>query len=300
MRCSKCGMRAIFFQEYSGLYLCHQHFDADVEAKVKHEIRRHKWMVHGDHIAVALSGDAGSSALLFFLKKLTSDRQDIRISAICVDEGISGYRCPEDANQIADFLGIECIMGSFKETFGTAYDKITNSKKLACSYTCCHVLRDFVLNRVAREHGITKLAFGYTLDDAAVSVLMKVLQGRPEVLADPDRDFKGILPRIAPFIAVPENEVTLYADLHVKRYSQSASPYHNNQFEEDAYAMVNGFTHRHPGTKYALLDLGKNLYDVCVSMAGKGSIPSYGQCGKIVDGVCENCRIINEVIPNGT
>jgi uncharacterized protein (TIGR00269 family) len=300
MRCSKCGMRAVFFQEYSGLYLCHQHFDADVEAKVKHEIRRHKWMAHGDHIAVALSGDAGSSALLFFLKKLTSDRQDIRISAICIDYGIAGCRCPEAAKQIADFLDTECIMVSFKETFGNAYDKITNTKKLAYSCSCCHVLRDFLLNRVALEHGISKLAFGYTLDDAAVSVLMRVLQGSPEVLADPNRDFKGILPRIAPFIAVPENEVALYADLHVKGYNQSACPYHNNPFEEDVYAMVNGFTHRHPGTKYALLDLGKNLSGVCVSMAGTGSIPSCGQCGKIVDGICENYCIINEVIPDGT
>ena len=44
----------------------------------------------GDHIAVALSGDAASAALLFFLAKLTAARRDIRLSAITIDTGMSG------------------------------------------------------------------------------------------------------------------------------------------------------------------------------------------------------------------
>jgi tRNA(Ile)-lysidine synthase TilS/MesJ len=298
MQCSKCRMRAVFFQEYSGLYLCRQHFDIDVEAKAKHEIRRHHWIAHGDHIAVALSGDADSSALLFFLKKLTSDRRDIRISAITVDEGIAGYRSPEDAKRIADLLDTECFLGSFKETFGSTFDDIAPTKNLAVSSTCCRVLRDFLLNRIALEHGITKLAFGYTLDDAAISVLRNLLQGSREVPANPDRDFGRKLPRITPFIAVPENEVTLYADLHIEGYIQSTSPYHNKPFEDDVRAMLNGFTHRHPATKYALLDLGKNLSGMGISMAGSNA--SCEQCGGIANGLCEDCGIVNEVIPDGT
>ena len=87
MQCDKCRREAVLFQEYSGLHLCKQHFEADFERKAKHEIRSHHWLVPGDHIAVALSGDANSSALLCFLKKLTSSRRDIQISAISIDEG---------------------------------------------------------------------------------------------------------------------------------------------------------------------------------------------------------------------
>ncbi len=83
MQCSKCGRTAVVFQTYSGQHLCLHHFTADVEAKAKHEIRRNHSLKSGDHIAVGLSGDASSSALLYFLKKLTSNRRDIRISAIC-------------------------------------------------------------------------------------------------------------------------------------------------------------------------------------------------------------------------
>ena len=129
MQCNKCRRNAILFQEYSGQHLCKQHFEADVEAKAKHEIRRHRWITPGDHIAVALSGDKSSSALLYFLKKLTSNRRDITISAISIDEGITGYRDPENAMRIAELLDTECIMGSFQENFGITVDEITHNKR---------------------------------------------------------------------------------------------------------------------------------------------------------------------------
>jgi uncharacterized protein (TIGR00269 family) len=298
MQCNKCRRNAVLFQEYSGQHLCKQHFEADVEAKAKHEIRRHQWMIPGDHIAVALSGDKSSMALLYFLKKLTSNRRDIRISAISLDEGIAGYRDPACAMRIAELLDTECIMGSFQESFGTTVDEISHTKGTTLSCTYCRVLRNFLLNRIAREHGITKLALGYTLDEGAVSVLKNVLQGNPEILVSSDRAARGNIPRIRPFISVPHKEVALYADLHIKGCDQSRCPYHNKPFEEDVQVMLNEFTIRHPATKYALLSLEKNLTGACVSMAD--SVPTCQQCGEPTDGVCQGCRIINEVTAHGT
>ena len=298
MQCKKCRRNAVLFQEYSGLHLCEQHFEDDVEAKAKHEIRRHRWMTPGDHIAVALSGDQISSALLYFLKKLTINRRDIRISAISLDEGITGYRDPAYAMRIAELLDIECIMGSFQENFGMTVDEITYTKGIALSCTYCRVLRNFLLNRIAMEHGITKLAFGHTLDEGAVSVLKNVLLGKPEMLVRAERDGRGKIPRIRPFLSVPHEEVALYADLHVKGCDLSRCPYNNKPLEKDVRAMLNEFTIHHPATKYALLSLEKNLAGACVSLAD--SIPSCERCGEPVDGVCQSCRIIDEVTANGT
>jgi len=298
MQCKKCRRNAVLFQEYSGQHLCEQHFEADVEVKAKHEIRRHQWMIPGDHIAVALSGDQSSSGLLYFLKKLTSNRRDIRISAISLDEGITGYRDPAYAMRIAELLGAECIMGSFQENFGLTVDEITHTKGIALSCTYCRVLRNFLLNRIAMEHGITKLAFGHTLDEGAVSVLKNVLQGKPEILVRSERDGRGKIPRIRPFLSVPHKEVALYADLHVKGCDPTPCPYNNKPLEEDVRAMLNEFTIRHPATKYALLSLEKNLAGAWVSLAD--SISSCERCGEPTDGVCQSCRIIDEVTANGT
>jgi uncharacterized protein (TIGR00269 family) len=298
MQCNKCRRDAVLFQEFSGQHLCKHHFEADVEAKAKHEIRRHQWMIPGDHIAVALSGDQSSSALLYFLKKLTSDRRDIRISAISIDEGIAGYRDPAYAMRIAELLDTECIMGSFQESFGTTADEISHTKRTALSCTYCRVLRNFLLNRIAREHGMTKLALGHTLDEGAVSVLKNVLQGNPEILVRSERAVRGIIPRIRPFISVPHKEVALYAGLHVKGYNQSRCPCNNKPFEEDVQAMLNEFTIHHPATKHALLSLEKNLAGVCVSLADL--VLSCQQCGEPTDGICQCCRVINEVTAHGT
>ena len=59
----------------------------------------HRWLHPKDHIAVALSGDSVSAALLFFLSKLTGNRRDIRLSAITIDPGIAGYKVKEHAGK---------------------------------------------------------------------------------------------------------------------------------------------------------------------------------------------------------
>jgi uncharacterized protein (TIGR00269 family) len=297
MQCNKCRRNAIFFQEYSGQHLCKQHFEADVEVKAKHEIRRNQWITPGDHIAVALSGDKSSAALLYFLKKLTSNRRDITISAISIDEGIAGYRDPKNAMRIAELLDTECIIGSFDENFGTSVDEITPIKgTLSCTY--CRVLRNFLLNKIAREHAITKLALGQTLDERGVSVLKNLLQGNPEIMVSSEREARGEIPRIRPFISVPHKEVALYADLHINGCDRSLCRYNFKPFEKDVQAMLNEFTIRHPATKYAVMNLGKKLAGACVSMAD--SISSCEQCGESISGICQSCRIINEVTANGT
>ena len=298
MQCSKCRNVAVVFQEYSGQHLCRHHFDADVEAKAKHEIRRKHWINPGDHIAVALSGDAVSSALLYFLKKLVSNRRDIRISAIVLDEGILGFHRLECARQIAEQLGTEYRIGSFREQFGKTLDDIIRTQDRTNSCTCCRLLRNFLLNQIAVGHGITKLAYGDTLDQGAVSVLKNILQGYPEILMNREKgDGQGVL-MIRPFLSVPRNEVIVYAGLHVKGYDQSHCPYSDSPFDRDTRTMLDEFTVRHPATKYALMSLEKNLAGSCSAITE--SISACRRCGEMYDGICHTCRLIDEVTSHGT
>ena len=87
MQCSTCKREAIIFQPYSGRHLCRDHLILDLEAKAKRTIRVHHWLHPGDHLGVALTGDSAGNALLFFLRKLTGNRKDIRVSAITPEEG---------------------------------------------------------------------------------------------------------------------------------------------------------------------------------------------------------------------
>ena len=62
--------------------------------------------------------------------------------------------------------------------------------------------------------------------------------------------------------------------------------------------MLDEFTIHHPATKYALLSLKKNLARACVSLPDFCS--SCERCGEPVVGICQNCRIIDEVTAHGT
>jgi uncharacterized protein (TIGR00269 family) len=293
MQCNKCRKEAVIYQEYSGRHLCERHSEADLEGKAKHEIRRHHWLEPGDHIAVALSGDQNSSALLYFLKKLTSSRRDIRISAITVDEGIWGYRNPEYAKRIAREFCTDWTSTSFPERFGVSLDEIARKKGDTRSCTYCKTIRNYLLETVAIEQGVTKLALGDDLDDCAVSTMKNILQGNPDLIARSEHAISGKIPRIRPFITIPKKEIALYAALRIRGYDQSWCPYNNEPFEKDVKKMLEDFTTRHPATGYALMSMRKNLAGAYCMHPDLDDFCE--RCGEPAEGICTSCRIIDEV-----
>ncbi|KQC04478.1 MAG: tRNA(Ile)-lysidine synthase [Methanoculleus sp. SDB] len=293
MKCDRCNRDAIVFQRYSGMHLCRQHFVADFEGRAKKLIRKQRWIESGDRIGVALSGGKDSSALLYFLTTLFRDRRDVEIRAITIDEGICGYRDPGTVQSIAESMGVLCHTASFSGEYGITLDEIVRRKgdRLSCSY--CGVLRRSLLNRVARDEGITRIAFGFNLDDDAQSVLMNVLRGDAGRLVHQGEKADGFIPRIRPFQNLPEREVALYAHLHVKGFIERGCPYAYNALRADVRTMLNDYSYRHPATKFALVNLGEEL----PKMAG-GSPEAAGicpECGNPFRGTCRICRILAEV-----
>jgi tRNA(Ile)-lysidine synthase TilS/MesJ len=259
MQCSKCHRDAIIFQPYSGQHICDLHVTADVEAKAKWVIRAHKWLRTGDHIGVALSGNRSSSALLYFLKTLTAQRHDIRITAITIDEGLRSHSNPSRAKRIAALLDTDCLCGSLG---GDAdIEKTSIAQKNGDASQRDYTLRSLLLDRIAREHGITKLALGFSLEDAAGAVLETVLTGNVELLINskcPD----SAIPRICPFTPVPSAEVALYADLHGLGNGCPVFPDQGDKLHQDVITLLDPYTNNHPATKYALYNLGEHLAGV--------------------------------------
>jgi len=293
MQCSKCRRDAILFQRYSGLHLCEHHFNRDLEAKAKRTIREHRWIESGDTVAVALSGGKDSSAVLFFLHKLLSERRDVRLMAITVDEGISGYRDLERARAIADGMGVPLVTASFCDEYGITLDEIVARKGtgLSCSY--CGVLRRALMNRIAREEGVTKFAYGFTLDDEAQSVLMNALRGDAGRLTRSMREVEGMVPRIKPFMRIPEREVALYAFLHVEGFDLAGCPYAGDALRGDVRGILDDYAYRHPATKYALVNLGESLREP-ERISGEG-FRVCERCGEPCGRICRTCQVLDEM-----
>ncbi|MBP2134321.1 uncharacterized protein (TIGR00269 family) [Methanomicrobium sp. W14] len=293
VKCLKCNRDAVIFQRYSGMHLCREHFTADLEGRAKKTIRQHKWVSPGDRIAVAMSGGKDSSAVLYFLKKVFGERRDMEIFGVTIDEGIKGYRDPSSVCGIAEKYGAKCYVASFSERFGVTLDDIVKKKgdKNSCSY--CGVLRRQILNSFARELGATKIAMGFNLDDEAQSVLMNVLRGDSERLLRKQSPAEGMVPRIKPFMYIPEREVALYASLYVEGYDERGCPYSYNALRADVRELLNDYNYRHPSAKYSLVNLGEDLKEGLKDDNTKISRCSF--CGEPVFGECHTCRVLREI-----
>ncbi|MHC1626469.1 MAG: TIGR00269 family protein [Methanoculleaceae archaeon] len=293
MKCDKCSREAVIYQPYSGMHLCSWHFTRSVESRAKREINTHRWIRSGDLIGVALSGGKDSAALLHFLSGLTGRRRDVSLLAITIDEGIAGYRDPAVARRIAGAEGVEWHCRSFEEIFGVTLDGVVAQvgERRSCSY--CGLLRRAALNRAARELGVTRLALGFTLDDEAQTVLMNVLRGDADRLLRPrDRELPGVVQRIRPFRTVPEREVALYAHLHTTGFDLRGCPYAGAALRNDVRRLLDGYTHRHPSTPFALLRLEERLQQAAPV---EREVPVCPRCHEPAPGGCRLCRILEEV-----
>jgi tRNA(Ile)-lysidine synthase TilS/MesJ len=267
MQCSKCHRDAIVFQSYSGLHLCDRHLIADVETKAKKIIRAQGWLRPGDHIAVLLSGDKTSSALLYFIKKLTVQRRDIRVSAIAIVNRTGTHSDISHAKRIAEGLDTDLIEVSLTEESVIGTDTITRKKQDISSLPVFPESHSILPDKIAQQHGITKIAWGLCLDEAAGVVLGCVVRGDGEKLIMRRSGQDKIL-RICPFIAVTAAEIALYADLSGVGTEQTPDPEHRDLRHKDTIVMLDNYTNNHPATKYALLNLGKNLADFTGGIAG--------------------------------
>jgi tRNA(Ile)-lysidine synthase TilS/MesJ len=297
MQCDKCRREAIIFQPYSGRHLCKEHFLADAEAKAKRVIRSHQWLRPGDHVAVALSGDKKSSALLFFLKKLTGKRSDIRVSAIFIDEGIRGHHDSSRAREVANALETECHTGSLQEEFGITVDSLAKEK--GCNSVCnwCRTLRDTLLMKIASEKGATTIAKGRSLDENALSTMEFMLQGEPEQLVTSCRGLQNGISWIEPFSHIPADEVNLYADLKGVGFPESACSYGKTPLRQDVKILLEGYTASHPATRYAVANLGETLAGYTTPAGGK--VLTCRQCGSVISGTCRACEIRDGVKRRG-
>jgi tRNA(Ile)-lysidine synthase TilS/MesJ len=286
MQCDTCRREAFVFQPYSGKHLCPVHFLKDFEAKAKRAIRLHGWLRPGDHIAVALPGDAAGAALLVFLVKLTADRRDIRISAITIDPGMSGCSAPGKARNVAAACGVELFCGSFAERYGTTMDAIVQQDEREAACRSCRALMNDLLGEIADAHGVTRCASATTVDDTAGVFFSSLLSGTVGcTLFSSGSTGKNHIPVIRPFMEIPAPEVIRYAELHPECAGCGTLPpcpcTGSGSLSADARAALDTYDRRHPATKFALANLAGTLAGIA---AAREPAPLCPECGEPIAG----------------
>lgn len=299
-KCDKCGKQAAIFIRYSGAHLCSSHFCESVEKRVKHELRTQVDLAGEERMAVAVSGGKDSTVALHLIKQILGPRRSLKMCAITVDEGISGYRessIPIVSRNCRD-LGIDHIVVTFKDLFGVTMDEIAKKNRELASCSYCGVLRRAAMNKAARDWRASHLATGLNLDDTAQSILMNFARGDTERLArlGPHRKVQaGLVPRIQPLRTIPESETTLYAMIMKLKYHDLECPYAPEALRNIYREVVFQLEEKQPGTRHSLLRSYDDILPVLVKMYPPADLSTCA-CGEpTVSTRCKACELIDSL-----
>ena len=293
--CSLCGEPAVIHQRYAGRYLCGTHLIADLEQRVSETIASQQQVVPGDCVAVALSGGKDSTALLILLHRLFKSRDDIRLVAVTVDEGISGYReaTVRSAEDLVRRLGVGYITVSFEELFGDSLDTIMKGRETqACSI--CGILRKKALVVGAERARATKLATGHNLDDEAQSVLMNVLRGDlMRLVRNSGADSGGrFIPRVKPLMYIQEKEIATFLMVQGIWEDLPECPYAIHALRREVRSALSGIEYRHPGTMLRLMENKKTIETAFFGKTVAEPVGSCRECGDPCSGdLCQLCQL---------
>ena len=298
IECTRCkSAPSIYYRPYSGERLCDRCFIETILDRVKRTINKHKMFEHDSRIAAGVSGGKDSLALLRLLHKIEAERPKSELVAVCIDEGIRGYRdeALKIANRNCKELGVEMKVLSLRELFGETMDEIASMDRTlgACSY--CGVLRRRALNEAAILVEADRLATGHNLDDMAQTVLLNTLRGdtsRMEGFDPGGKELQGYVRRVKPLCEVPERETTLYSYLNGFEFQRVACPYAGEAMREDVRRFLNQMEVRRPGTKFIVYQMGLKMASRATS-GGGGVCPI---CGAPTNGgLCRVCELTGRV-----
>jgi cytoplasmic tRNA 2-thiolation protein 1 len=295
--CTRCGGKPFYTRRYSGETLCARCFRESIIEKTRKTVSKYKMISAGERIAVAVSGGKDSLSLLRVLNDLYRPRRN-QIVAISVDEGVAGYRdeALDHARSLANELGVEQVVVSYKDLFGFSLDEALDWKEgrdvSSCSF--CGVFRRRAIDEAAVRAKASVVATAHNLDDYVQTFMMNLMHGdvaRMGWLGPAYADLSFPVRRVKPFMEIYEEEVALFAFQIGLPFQSVSCPYMHEGLRSEVRDYLDTMEANHPGIKNVLLRSSLNVISRYSRSLEKESVPC-SKCGKpSSSGICSVCRM---------
>ncbi len=310
MSCSKCSEKGVLELQHG--VLCKNHFITYFENKVFKTIKKFNLIGRNENVCVATSGGKDSLTVLYLVKKyIEKEKLQSDIFALVVDEGISNYRehTIEDLENFCKEHKVRLESVSNKEVFGHTLEEaypIVNkdTKKKPCNI--CGVWRRYLLNKVSRDLGATKVVTGHNLDDEAQAVMMNIFKANTKLSANLGpisgvKEDTKFVQRVKPLYFCTEKETRLYVLLKGFTVQFTECPFSHVGYRAHMRDMLNDFEYKYKGTKQGIINSFLQLLPMLQEKATENYTPiaSCETCEEPCNGkVCNACKImevLNEV-----
>jgi len=185
-----------------------------IEKRIFKTIEKHRLAVRGDRIFVALSGGKDSATALFALKEFIERRKlACELKAFHVNLCLAvSERIQKLVEKQSRTAGVELETVYLKD-MGIELESI--AKKTArpiCSV--CGVVKRYLMNKIPREMGATKLATGHNMDDFLVFFFKNFLNKNFEWIAKfkpkLESEHPKLLAKIRPLFYVGDRECEIF------------------------------------------------------------------------------------------
>ncbi len=184
-KCRVCGREAEYWVPWANAWFCRDHFIEYYNKRVRRVWEKYFPRGHR-RVLVAVSGGKDSVALLYSISKLLGD-SELDYHVLFIDLGIPGYsrESLRIVEKNAERLDIEAEVARLSDYGFTMEDvyrlvKARRIRRPICSI--CGMVKRYLMNRYAYEHGYDLVLTGHNLDDMIGFTLSSIVSGRIEDL----------------------------------------------------------------------------------------------------------------------
>ena len=299
MKCKFCDNNAVIELRAYNLKLCDEHFISFIENRVEKTIRKYKLFNREEKILIGISGGKDSLNTAYILNKL-----QYNVEGIYIDLGIGEYskRSKEKVLNFSEKTGIKIHIYDIREDFGMGITEIARIlHRKPCSV--CGVIKRYILNRFAYEHGFSVIATGHNLDDEVATLFSNVLSWQEGYLARqnillPQRDEK-LVKKAKPLALISERESAAYALLRGIDYIKEECPNAHGATSKFYKHILNQIEERAPSTKLRFylefIRRGRRFFEQDTK-EGETQLKPCEVCGfPTTRKVCQYCTIKKEI-----
>ncbi|MDK2849398.1 MAG: hypothetical protein PWP03_766 [Candidatus Woesearchaeota archaeon] len=278
-----CGKKAVIETRIGPL--CKEHFVEFFESCVFDTFDNFELISNAKNIGVAVSGGKDSTVTLYLTQKYVENKNlNIEIEALCIDEGIKGYReyTINDLKRVCSDLKVPLRIVSFKQEFNYTLDE---SLKKINTKSCrlCGIFRRYLLNKYSKDYDV--ILTGHNLDDEAQSFLMNIFNANTDLIARQGPitgviSSSGFTTRAKPLFWCREKEVFVYSLIKGFNLRFVECPYASSSFREVARTFLNELELEDINVKYNLINYLLRILPDLKKAYANGEIKRCKICGE--------------------